>query len=92
MIHVAWLVGYDGHFLFDKIGDNYSDHNVPYVALRLWCSLCGAAVVPFAYLTMKEMGVSILGCVFGCMMLIFGTFLGHELIIDLVRYCIDYTI
>ena len=38
---VAYLVGYDGHFLFDNIGnliliqgDNYSDNNVPYVALR----------------------------------------------------------
>lgn len=44
------------------------------MALRLWCCLCGAGIVPFAFLTMKEMGVSVLGCVFGSALLVFGTF------------------
>ncbi|KAI8895247.1 Dolichyl-phosphate-mannose-protein mannosyltransferase-domain-containing protein [Globomyces pollinis-pini] len=70
---VGAIVGYDGHFLFDKIGDNYAEHNVPYLAFRLWSCLCGAAVIPVAFLILKEMGVSLVACCFGCILLIFDT-------------------
>jgi dolichyl-phosphate-mannose-protein mannosyltransferase len=67
---VAYAVGYDGHFLFDNIGDDYTEHAVPYIALRLWCALCGAAVVPFSFLIMKAVGVSWLGCTLGGLILV----------------------
>ncbi|KAJ3271912.1 hypothetical protein HDV01_006126 [Terramyces sp. JEL0728] len=69
---IGKLVGYNGHFLFDSIGDNYAENNVPYIALRLWCATCGAAVVPIAFLIMKELGVSVAGCLLGSLMLVFG--------------------
>ncbi|KAJ3304805.1 hypothetical protein HDV03_002347 [Kappamyces sp. JEL0829] len=68
---VGYLVGYDGHFLFDNIGDDYLENNVPYLALRLWCALCGAAVVPFAFLILQAVGVSVLGCTLGGLLLVF---------------------
>jgi dolichyl-phosphate-mannose-protein mannosyltransferase len=70
---VGYSVGYDGSFLFEKIGLNYADHSVPYVAMRLWCALCGAGVVPFAILIMKEVGVSVVGASLGACLLIFDT-------------------
>lgn len=69
---VGYLVGYDGHFLFDNIGDDYAENNVPYVALRLWSAICGAGVIPFGFLILKEIGVSVLGCSFGALLLVFG--------------------
>ena len=30
----GWLVGYDGAFLFENIGDSYITNRVPYVAYR----------------------------------------------------------
>ena len=68
---VGYLVGYDGHFLFDKIGDNYDEHNVPYMAFRLFCALCGAAIIPVSFLTLKELGVSVIGCTFAALVLVF---------------------
>ncbi|KAJ3222116.1 hypothetical protein HK099_002695 [Clydaea vesicula] len=63
--------GYDGHFHFDKIGDKYLENNVPYVGLRLWPAFCGASVVPICFLTMKEMGFSFPGALFGAALLLF---------------------
>lgn len=71
---VGYLVGYDGHFLFDSIGDSYVDNQVPYVAFRLWSCICGTMVVPFSLLIMKEMGVSVAGCFFGGVLLVFGMY------------------
>ncbi|KAJ8325287.1 Dolichyl-phosphate-mannose--protein mannosyltransferase 4 [Batrachochytrium dendrobatidis] len=68
---VGYIVGYDGHFLFDHIGDNYAENNVPYLALRLWCALCGAAVVPISYMTLREIGVSVMGAALGALLLVF---------------------
>lgn len=68
---VGHCVGYDGHFLFEKIGDSYTQNNVPYIAFRIWCATCGAAVVPVAFLIMKELGVSVIGCTLGALLLAF---------------------
>jgi dolichyl-phosphate-mannose-protein mannosyltransferase len=70
---VGYLVGYDGHFLFDNIGDDYYENNVPFVAFRLFCALVGAGVIPVSYLVLEEVGCSTLSCVFGCLLLIFDT-------------------
>lgn len=39
---MGWFVGYDGHFLFDNIGDSYIDNKVPYVAFRALPALMGS--------------------------------------------------
>lgn len=60
---VGWLVGYDGSFKFDNIGDNYVENNVPYVAYRALLVIQGTAVVPIMFLTMKTLKFSTLACV-----------------------------
>ncbi|KAJ3036664.1 hypothetical protein HDV00_002488 [Rhizophlyctis rosea] len=67
----GWLVGYDGHFLFDKIGDDYIENNVPYVALRMTPATAGALIIPVVFLTLKEMGMSVAGATFAALLLVF---------------------
>jgi Dolichyl-phosphate-mannose--protein O-mannosyl transferase len=31
---MGWIIGYDGHFFFENIGDSYIENKVPYLALR----------------------------------------------------------
>ncbi|TPX64456.1 dolichyl-phosphate-mannose---protein mannosyltransferase [Spizellomyces sp. 'palustris'] len=69
---VGYAVGYDGHFLFDHIGDDYIEHNVPYVALRLLPATCGALIVPVVFLILKELGLSVAGATFGAFLIILG--------------------
>ena len=79
-------MGYDGHFLFDNIGDKYEENNVPYLALRMLPALCGALVPILGFMILKEMGVGILGCIVGSMMVILGSsFFLHFKSIDLPR-------
>jgi dolichyl-phosphate-mannose-protein mannosyltransferase len=68
---VGWLVGYDGHFLFETIGQDYAENNVPYIAFRIWCAFCGAAVIPVSFLIMKELGASVIACTLGALLLAF---------------------
>ena len=56
---MGWLVGYDGHFLFDNIGDSYIDNKVPYVAFRALPALLGGLTVPTVFLIMWESGYSL---------------------------------
>ena len=56
---MGWFVGYDGHFLFDNIGDSYIDNRVPYVAFRAMPALLGALTVPTVFLIMWESGYSV---------------------------------
>ncbi|MCJ1479243.1 hypothetical protein MMC13_007928 [Lambiella insularis] len=56
---MGWFVGYDGHFLFDNIGDSYVDNKVPYVAFRAMPALLGAFTVPTVFLIMWESGYSL---------------------------------
>ena len=56
---MGWLVRYDGHFLFDNIGDSYIENNVPYVAFRAMPALLGALTVPTVFLIMWESGYSL---------------------------------
>lgn len=60
---MGWLVGYDGSFKFDNIGDNYIENKVPYVAYRAFVAIQGTAVVPVMYLTMQTLGFSVGACV-----------------------------
>ncbi|KAJ3238533.1 hypothetical protein HDU81_007629 [Chytriomyces hyalinus] len=67
----AALAGYDGHYLFDEIGDDYVVNKVPFVSMRLFPALCGSLIIPFCFLTLKELGVSYVAALFGAFMLIF---------------------
>ncbi|KAK0754017.1 glycosyltransferase family 39 protein [Schizothecium vesticola] len=60
---MGWLVGYDGHFHFDNIGDNYIDNKVPYVAFRSLPAILGALTVSVVYLIMWESGYSLPACI-----------------------------
>jgi len=49
----GYLDGYNATFAFEKPGDKYEDH--PYMGMRFGCTLMGAALVPFSFLTVWEM-------------------------------------
>ncbi|KAH9908985.1 glycosyltransferase family 39 protein [Xylariomycetidae sp. FL2044] len=60
---MGWLVGYDGHFHFENIGDSYVVNKVPYVAFRALPALLGSLTVSVTYLIMWESGYSLPACV-----------------------------
>ncbi|ORY62156.1 glycosyltransferase family 39 protein [Pseudomassariella vexata] len=60
---MGWLVGYDGHFHFDNIGDSYIANKVPYVAFRSMPAFLGSLTVTVTYLIMWESGYSLPACV-----------------------------
>ncbi|KAJ1953220.1 Dolichyl-phosphate-mannose--protein mannosyltransferase 4, partial [Dipsacomyces acuminosporus] len=55
----GWLIGYDGHFLFEKIGLDYVSNGVPYIMLRGWVAIFGFALPPLVYMIMAESGYSV---------------------------------
>ncbi|KAG0043195.1 hypothetical protein BGZ83_011724, partial [Gryganskiella cystojenkinii] len=59
---MGYLMGFDGKFLFDNIGDDYISNKVPYVGLRALPAFLGALTVPIVYQTMREAGFPILTC------------------------------
>lgn len=67
----GWIIGYDGHFLFENIGDSYIDNSVPYVYLRLVPAFFGALVVPLVFLIMKDSGHSLLSSTFAASLVLF---------------------
>jgi dolichyl-phosphate-mannose-protein mannosyltransferase len=52
---IGYLIGYDGHFDFENIGDSYIDNKVPYIKLRAGVALFGALIPPVVFLIMKNM-------------------------------------
>ncbi|CAI5757735.1 unnamed protein product [Candida verbasci] len=68
---VGWLVGYNGKFKFESIGESYVDNNVPYIAYRSWIALQGVLVVPVMFLTMKTLGFSVAACLFSSIIVCF---------------------
>ncbi|RSM12979.1 hypothetical protein CDV31_006080 [Fusarium ambrosium] len=60
---MGWLVGYDGHFHFENIGDSYIANKVPYVAFRALPAILGALTVSVTYLIMWESGYSLPACI-----------------------------
>lgn len=67
----GWLVGYNGEFLFENIGDNYITNKVPYVAYRAMPATLGALTVPTVFLIMWESGYSLPACVTAAGLLLF---------------------
>ncbi|KAF8467781.1 Dolichyl-phosphate-mannose-protein mannosyltransferase-domain-containing protein [Kalaharituber pfeilii] len=72
---MGWLVGYDGHFLFDSIGDSYIENKVPYVAFRAMPAMLSTMTVPVVFLTMWESGYSLPACLVSAGLMIFDN--GH---------------
>ncbi|KAM7187143.1 glycosyltransferase [Rhypophila sp. PSN 637] len=68
---MGWLVGYDGHFHFDNIGDSYIANKVPYVAFRSLPAILGALTVSVTYLIMWESGYSLPACVLAAGLVLF---------------------
>jgi dolichyl-phosphate-mannose-protein mannosyltransferase len=60
---MGWLVGFDGHFHFENIGDSYITNKVPYVAFRALPAILGALTVPVVFDIMWESGYTLPACV-----------------------------
>ncbi|CAJ0746495.1 23883_t:CDS:2 [Entrophospora sp. SA101] len=69
---MGWLLNYDGHFLFEHIGDDYLKNDVPYIGLRSLPATLGALYVPLVYLIMMESGYSIFTAILAAILIIFG--------------------
>lgn len=70
---VGYIVGYNGAFKFDTIGESYITNKVPYVALRSLSATLGALTVPFVFLTLKDCGFSLIACIIGSSIVLFDT-------------------
>ncbi|KAH9840262.1 glycosyltransferase family 39 protein [Rhodofomes roseus] len=67
----GWFVGYDGHFLFDNIGDSYTENHVPYVGMRALPAFLSSMTVPIVYGIMKECGYSTIIAAFSASLVLF---------------------
>jgi dolichyl-phosphate-mannose-protein mannosyltransferase len=68
---MGWFVGYDGHFLFDNIGDSYIENKVPYVAFRALPAFLGSLTVSNVFLIMWESKYSLPACVVAAGLVLF---------------------
>jgi dolichyl-phosphate-mannose-protein mannosyltransferase len=68
----GWFVGFDGHFTFDSIGDNYTDNHVPYVGMRALPAILGSLTIPIVYGIMKESGYGTIIAAFSASLVLFG--------------------
>jgi len=89
---VSYLVGYDGHFDFENIGDSYIDNKVPYIKLRAGIALFGALIPPVVFLIMKNMKFSLPTAILVAAMTVFDNGLvtqGRLILLDnmLILFC-----
>lgn len=68
----GWLIGYDGHFEFENIGDNYITNDVPYVGLRTLGAVLGSIVPAVVYAIMRESGYPTVVALFSTALVLFG--------------------
>ncbi|GBB86163.1 hypothetical protein RclHR1_01260034 [Rhizophagus clarus] len=68
---MGYLLGYDGHFEFDNIGDDYIKNDVPYVGLRALPATLGALFVSLTYMIMIESGYPIITAIFAAALVLF---------------------
>ncbi|OJD18611.1 hypothetical protein AJ78_01382 [Emergomyces pasteurianus Ep9510] len=68
---MGWLVGFNGEFLFENIGDSYIENKVPYVALRAMPAIQGALTIPVIFLIMWESGYSLPACILSAGLVLF---------------------
>lgn len=67
----GWIVGYDGAYKFDSIGENYLENHVPYIAYRTLLAIQGTVTVPVMFLTMKALNFSVAACVLSSALVLF---------------------
>ncbi|GAB7326712.1 hypothetical protein MBLNU13_g10666t1 [Cladosporium sp. NU13] len=67
----GWLVGYDGSFLFENIGDSYITNKVPYVAYRSMPAMMGSLTVSVVFWIMWESGYSLPACIVAASVVLF---------------------
>ncbi|GAB7365888.1 hypothetical protein MBLNU230_g7218t1 [Neophaeotheca triangularis] len=67
----GWLVGYDGSFLFENIGESYITNKVPYVAYRAMPASMGALTVSAVFWIMWESGYSLPACLVAASVVLF---------------------
>ena len=68
----GWLAGFDGSFDFKDIGKDYLEPGVPYVAMRLFCAVCGILTIPTMFLNLKAFGCRTTTAALGAGLIIFG--------------------
>lgn len=68
----GWLVGFDGQFEFDNIGDSYIENKVPYVGMRSLPALLGSAIPAVVYAIMRESGYPRIVGLFSASLVLFG--------------------
>ena len=52
----GWVIGYDGHYEFENIGESYITNKVPYIGLRTLPAILGSLVPVVVYGIMRESG------------------------------------
>ncbi|ORX48846.1 glycosyltransferase family 39 protein, partial [Hesseltinella vesiculosa] len=67
----AYLVGYDGHYDFDQIGESYVNNRVPYTLIRAFPAFLNVISSGLIYGTMKHSGYSWLACSISTILYIF---------------------
>uniref|UniRef100_A0A0P4VRA3 Protein O-mannosyl-transferase 2 n=1 Tax=Scylla olivacea TaxID=85551 RepID=A0A0P4VRA3_SCYOL len=65
----GYLTGYDGTFPFVKPGDSYE--GVSYLGMRVCCTAMGACLVPFAFIIVWEMTLSLPAATFASSLILF---------------------
>jgi len=80
----GWLIGYDGHFLFDNIGDSYIENKVPYVGLRSLPALLGSLTIPVVFCIMRDSGYGLVACIVASSLMLFGTLLSVQVLIKIM--------
>jgi dolichyl-phosphate-mannose-protein mannosyltransferase len=68
----GWFVGFDGKFMFENIGDSYTENHVPFVGMRALPAILGSLTVPVVYAIMKESGYSTVISAFSACIILFG--------------------
>lgn len=67
----GYLLGFDGQFDFANIGDNYIEHQVPYIGLRALPAILNVICTGLIYGIMKQSGYSLAICVLSTAMYVF---------------------
>ncbi|TIB18164.1 hypothetical protein E3P92_00756 [Wallemia ichthyophaga] len=69
----AALFGFTGNFTFERIGEDYLAHDVPYVAMRAAPAVLGTALTPLTYRICRSLHLRPLSAVLGSILITFDT-------------------
>lgn len=67
----GYLLGFDGQYDFANIGDDYLDHQVPYIGLRALPATLNVISTMLIYAIMKDSGYSLPICILSASMYVF---------------------